>query len=94
MAETLEDLNLPQAVVARIIKDALPDGVNVSKEARLAIARAASVFVLYLTSCANDVATQHSRKTINGPDVIQAISDVELNMFIEPLKQSLEGMYI
>lgn len=28
----------------------LPDGVNISKEARSAISRAASVFVLYATS--------------------------------------------
>jgi len=28
----------------------LPDGVNVSKDARLAISKAASVFVLYATS--------------------------------------------
>ena len=28
----------------------IPDGVNVSKEARLAISKAASVFVLYATS--------------------------------------------
>ena len=28
----------------------LPDGVNISKDARLAISKAASVFVLYATS--------------------------------------------
>lgn len=84
MAERPEDLNLPNAVITRIIKEAvssfggwmgqgrtsgrqrkqvldrqlysptfffqLPDGVNISKEARSAISRAASVFVLYATS--------------------------------------------
>ena len=50
MAERPEDLNLPAAVVARLMKDALPEGCNVSKEARQAVCRAASVFVLYLTS--------------------------------------------
>ncbi|WAR31386.1 DPOE3-like protein [Mya arenaria] len=42
MAERPEDLNLPNAVITRIIKDAIPDGVNVSKEARLAISKAAT----------------------------------------------------
>ncbi|CAJ0968523.1 unnamed protein product [Ranitomeya imitator] len=38
MAERPEDLNLPNAVITRIIKEALPEGVNLSKEARSAIA--------------------------------------------------------
>lgn len=50
MAERPEDLNLPNAVVARIIKEALPTGINVGKDARIAISKAASVFVLYATS--------------------------------------------
>ena len=55
MAERPEDLNLPGSIVSRIIKDALPDGTKVSKEAQQAIAKAASVFVLYATSCSNQV---------------------------------------
>jgi len=50
MAEKPEDLNLPNAVVTRIIKESLPSGINVGKDARLAISKAASVFVLYATS--------------------------------------------
>lgn len=44
MVEKIADLNLPNSVVTRLIKDALPDGVNVGKEARIAIAKAASIF--------------------------------------------------
>lgn len=44
MVEKIQDLNLPNASVIRIIKDALPDGIGIGKEARVAIARAASVF--------------------------------------------------
>ncbi|KAL3174193.1 hypothetical protein MRX96_041351 [Rhipicephalus microplus] len=54
MVERPEDINLPLSVVTRIVKDALPDGVNVSKEARAALAKAASVFVLYATSSAKE----------------------------------------
>jgi DNA polymerase epsilon subunit 3 len=69
MAERPEDLNLPNSIITRIIKDAvgslcqlwhlalalhfirqIPEGVNVSKDARLAISKAASIFVLYVTS--------------------------------------------
>ncbi|XP_063987322.1 DNA polymerase epsilon subunit 3 [Diachasmimorpha longicaudata] len=91
MAEKLEDLNLPNAVVTRIIKEALPDGVTVGKEARVAVAKAASIFILYLTTAANTIAKKGNRKTISGPDVLQAMEDIEFDRFIEPLKEALEN---
>lgn len=90
MAERPEDLNLPNAVITRIIKDAIPEGVNVSKEARLAISKAASVFVLYATSCSNNFALKAKRKTINAQDVIASMEDMEFEHFQDPLKQCLE----
>ncbi|XP_061459604.1 DNA polymerase epsilon subunit 3 [Rhineura floridana] len=91
MAERPEDLNLPNAVITRIIKEALPDGVNISKEARSAISRAASVFVLYATSCANNFAMKGKRKTLNAGDVLSAIEEMEFQRFVSPLKESLEA---
>ncbi|XP_015125919.1 DNA polymerase epsilon subunit 3 [Diachasma alloeum] len=91
MAEKLEDLNLPNAVVTRIIKEALPDGVTVGKEARVAVAKAASIFILYLTTAANTIAKKGNRKTISGPDVLQAMEDIEFDRFIEPLREALEN---
>lgn len=44
MVDKIQDLNLPTTVVTRLIKEALPDGINIGKEARSAIARAASIF--------------------------------------------------
>ena len=85
MAEKLEDLNLPNTVVLRIIKEALPSGVNVGKEARAAVAKAASIFILYLTSAANTKARDDNRKTITGKDVIQAMEDIDFDQFVEPL---------
>ncbi|KAK7912673.1 hypothetical protein WMY93_012884 [Mugilogobius chulae] len=90
MAERPEDLNLPNAVITRIIKEALPDGVNVSKEARRAISQAASVFVLYATSCANNFAMKAKRKTLNAGDVMAAMEEMEFERFLEPLKEALE----
>ncbi|XP_044296085.1 DNA polymerase epsilon subunit 3 [Varanus komodoensis] len=91
MAERPEDLNLPNAVITRIIKEALPDGVNISKEARSAISRAASVFVLYATSCANNFAMKGKRKTLNAGDVLSAMEEMEFQRFTGPLKESLEA---
>lgn len=90
MAERPEDLNLPRSVVSRIVKEVLPDGVNVSKESRAAISKAASVFVLYATSCANNFAMKSKRKTLSGQDVLSAMESMEFGKFVEPLKESLE----
>uniref|UniRef100_G3MRY9 DNA polymerase epsilon subunit 3 n=1 Tax=Amblyomma maculatum TaxID=34609 RepID=G3MRY9_AMBMU len=90
MAERPEDLNLPLSVVSRIVKDALPDGVSVSKEARAALAKAASVFVLYTTSCANNFAMKGKRKTVTGADIISAMEEMEFESFIDTLSGNLE----
>jgi len=91
MAEKPEDLNLPNSVIARIIKEALPDGVIISKESRAAISKAASVFVLYCTSCANNFALQQKRKTLKDTDVLQALEEMEFEKFIPQLKEHLES---
>lgn len=89
MAEKPEDLNLPNAVVSRLAKDALPENVNISKEARTAIGKAASVFVLYATSCANNFAQKQKRKTLTAADVFDALDEMEFEQFVQPLKESL-----
>ncbi|KAG5899789.1 hypothetical protein JTB14_006124 [Gonioctena quinquepunctata] len=90
MAEKLEDLNLPNASVQKIIKEALPDSVNIGKDARSALSRAASVFVLYVTSQASNEAQKNSRKTLIGKDVIKALEELEFETFIQPLEEALK----
>lgn len=91
MADKQDDMTLPNTVVLRLIKEALPDGVTVGKEARVAVVKAACIFILFLTSSANTVAKKVGRKTITGPDVLKAIENIELDNFIEPLKEALEN---
>lgn len=50
-SDKITDLQLPLSVVQRLIKEALPPNAIAKQEAKLAIARAASVFILFLTSC-------------------------------------------
>lgn len=91
MAEKLEDLNLPNAVVTRIIKQAIADNVFIGREARTALGRAASVFVLYVTSAATNVSKKANRKTVTGQDVLDAMSELEFEEFVEPLNEQLQG---
>lgn len=48
--EKIQDLTLPLSVVSRLIKDALPPNAIVKGESKQGISKAASVFILYLTS--------------------------------------------
>lgn len=50
MSEKINDLTLPLAIIQRLIKDALPPNAIAKNEAKLGISRAASVFILFLTS--------------------------------------------
>lgn len=90
MVERIQDLNLPNAVIGRLIKDALPDGINASKEFRTAVGRAASVFVIYLSSAATEEAKKANMKTIGPNHVFAALESVEFESFVEPLKEALE----
>ncbi|CAG9829900.1 unnamed protein product [Diabrotica balteata] len=90
MAERLEDLNLPNTTVQKIIKEVLPDSVYIGKDARSALSRAASVFVLYVTSQASNEAQNNNRKMLIANDVLKALEELEFENFIEPLEEVLK----
>ncbi|KAH8410634.1 hypothetical protein KR009_007725 [Drosophila setifemur] len=90
MVERIEDLNLPNAVIARLIKESLPDGANVSKEARAAIARAASVFAIFVTSSSTSLAHKQNHKTITSKDILTTLSELDFESFVPSLTQDLE----
>ncbi|KAK6029689.1 hypothetical protein OSTOST_04196 [Ostertagia ostertagi] len=93
----IEDLRLPAAVVSRIVDKAIGPTGTVSKEARTAIARAASVFILNVTSYANDYAVTKKRKALSPEDIYQLADYLKTQMFIEcdhivtPLADELEA---
>lgn len=85
----MDDLELPRAVVARIIKSALPDGVIVATDAKSALNTASRVFISYITAMANDLAQQSNRKTLTAQDVIKAMEETEFPQFCDPLNETL-----
>lgn len=84
-SSNLEDLRLPLTVVKRLIKDAIPNNISVSKEATLAIARSAAIFVVHATSFANEYALAHNRKNITAADVFHAIKILECDELEKPV---------
>eukprot|EP00126_Sphaerothecum_destruens_P003671 Sdes_comp17449_c0_seq1m6671 len=85
-----DENDLPKAIVLRIIKESLPDGISVAKDVKTAVLKASSVFVSYLAATANDCALRANHKTLTGEDVLQALEDLELSSFREPLMESLQ----
>lgn len=91
MAEKLEDLNLPQASVLRIIKDSLPENVTIVKDVKAALAKAASMFILYITSQSIQVSQNAKRKTLLPQDVLDALEEADFGEYVEPIKKALKG---
>eukprot|EP01135_Chromosphaera_perkinsii_P012216 Nk52_evm35s2612 gene=Nk52_evmTU35s2612 len=85
-----DEFDLPKSVLQRIVNDALPEGINVGKDARLAILKGSGVFVSYLTAMANDCAQQTKKRTIGADEVLKAIEDIEFGHFKPVLEGALE----
>ncbi|XP_039118198.1 DNA polymerase epsilon subunit 3 isoform X2 [Dioscorea cayenensis subsp. rotundata] len=89
---------LPRVVVRRLIKEKLvqlrrggDEDVNVQKEALLAFAESARIFIHYLSATASDVCKESKRQTMNAEDVLKALEEIDFPDFIEPLRHSLQG---
>ena len=63
----------PAASINRIIKNVLPDNVQLTKEARAAFVRAAGIFIFYITHAANEFTRDSKRQTIFPQDIINAL---------------------
>ncbi|KAK7888524.1 hypothetical protein LTR67_008870 [Exophiala xenobiotica] len=72
----IDDLLLPRSLVSRLARGVLPANTSIQKDATLALAKSATVFISYLTHHANE---QTSKKTIGPQDVIKALSEIEMS---------------
>ena len=69
----------PLACVRRLLKHSLPSSTNVGKDASSAFTRACGIFVIYITTCANDFARENRRQTITANDVMAAVKVSTIN---------------
>jgi nuclear transcription Y subunit beta len=84
------DRFLPVANIGRIIKNNLPKEVKLSKEAKETFQECVSEFISFITSEASDKCTLEKRKTINGDDIIFALSNLGFDHYNGILKIYLE----
>ncbi|KAF3333788.1 nuclear transcription factor Y subunit B-3 [Carex littledalei] len=81
-----ENRLLPLANVSRIMKIALPANAKIPKEAKEMVQECASEFISFITSGASDKCLREKRKTINGDDLLWAMSTLGFDDYIDPLK--------
>jgi nuclear transcription Y subunit beta len=84
-----QDRYLPIANIARIMKRVLPGNAKIAKDAKESIQECVSEFISFITSEASDKCQQEKRKTINGDDILWAMSTLGFEKYIDPLKAYL-----
>jgi len=81
-----QDRFLPIANVAKIMKASIPENAKIAKDAKECVQECVSEFVSFVTSEASDRCHQEKRKTINGEDLLFAMSTLGFDSYVEPLK--------
>uniref|UniRef100_A0A1B0CA52 Nuclear transcription factor Y subunit beta n=1 Tax=Lutzomyia longipalpis TaxID=7200 RepID=A0A1B0CA52_LUTLO len=85
-----QDRFLPIANVAKIMKRAIPDNGKIAKDARECVQECVSEFISFITSEASDRCHMEKRKTINGEDILFAMSSLGFDNYVDPLKLYLQ----
>ena len=81
-----QDRYLPIANIARIMKNTLPENAKIAKDSKETVQECVSEFISFITSEASDKCLQEKRKTINGDDLLWAMSTLGFDKYVEPLK--------
>ncbi|OJJ49690.1 hypothetical protein ASPZODRAFT_22423 [Penicilliopsis zonata CBS 506.65] len=84
---SVEDYLLPRSLTLRLAKSVLPPNTSIQKDALLAIQKAATVFVSYLSSHANEATM---KRTVAPADVLAALSELEFEAFRPRLERELD----
>ncbi|KAM0955960.1 hypothetical protein ACFX2A_024791 [Malus domestica] len=85
-----QDRFLPIANVSRIMKKALPANAKISKDAKETLQECVSEFISFVTGEASDKCQREKRKTINGDDLLWAMTTLGFEEYVEPLKIYLQ----
>lgn len=68
------------------MKKALPANGKISKEAKETVQECVSEFISFITGEASDKCQKEKRKTINGDDLLWAMTTLGFEDYVEPLK--------
>lgn len=72
------------------MKRAIPEAGKIAKDARECVQEFVSEFISFITSEASDRCHMEKRKTINGEDILFAMTTLGFDNYVEPLKMYLQ----
>ena len=72
------------------MKRAIPESGKIAKDARECVQECVSEFISFITSEASDRCHMEKRKTINGEDILFAMTTLGFDNYVEPLKVYLQ----
>ncbi|KID97268.1 CCAAT-binding protein subunit HAP3, partial [Metarhizium majus ARSEF 297] len=81
-----QDIRLPIANVTRIMRNALRDNAMITQEAKECMQECVSEFISFITSEASEKCQQEKRKTVNGEDILFAMTSLGFENYAEALK--------
>ncbi|XP_071739207.1 uncharacterized protein [Rutidosis leptorrhynchoides] len=84
-----QDRLLPIANVGRIMKKSLPANAKISKEAKETVQECVSEFISFITGEASDKCQREKRKTINGDDLLWAMTTLGFQKYVGTLRSYL-----
>jgi hypothetical protein len=73
------------------MKRALPANAKISKEAKETVQECVSEFISFITGEASDKCQREKRKTINGDDLLWAMTTLGFENYVGPLKVYLNN---
>ncbi|KAL7089917.1 hypothetical protein ACP275_12G007000 [Erythranthe tilingii] len=83
------DMYLPIANVSRIMKKSLPANAKISKEAKETVQECVSEFISFVTGEASEKCQREKRKTVNGDDLLWAMTTLGFHNYVGILKAYL-----
>ncbi|XP_057501594.1 nuclear transcription factor Y subunit B-3-like [Actinidia eriantha] len=84
-SDKVQDRFLPIANVSRIMKKSLPANAKISKEAKETVQTCVSEFISFITGEASEKCQREKRKTINGDDLMWAMTTLGFENYVGPL---------
>jgi len=85
-----DDLSLPKATVAKMISELLPNDVNCAKDTRDLVIECCVEFIHLISSEANEICEQESKKTIAPEHIISALKRLGFETFTAEVEDVLK----
>eukprot|EP00898_Chlorokybus_atmophyticus_P003740 jgi/Chlat1/4367/Chrsp29S04514 len=90
IAGAKEEVGLPKATIAKVIKELLPEDVRVANDTRDIIAECCVEFINLLASEANEICAREDKRTIAPEHVLKALESLGFNEYLEEVNAAYE----